>query len=136
MIAFFAHDARLKHEFCQRDDRVATHRAIAFVVQKENIKVRVERRSDHRSIHVCMTARFPHRSGAEVVVVLAKIATLLEHRLAFDGRQTRGVNPQRLSAGMHVDRSDAGPMRRRLPLGEVKGLLHMRSGVGGHHTLG
>ena|SRR5882724_12821899 len=71
-----------------------------------------------------MTARFPHRTGADVVIVLAKVATFLEHRAAFNRRQTRGVNPQRLTASVHIDRRDARPMRRRLPVREVKGLLH------------
>src|SRR5207245_627416 len=77
IVAFFMDEARIEHELRQRDDRVTTHGAVAFVVNKEDIKVGVEGRSDHCAIHIRMTTRFPHRALADMVIVLAKITTLL-----------------------------------------------------------
>src|SRR5262249_25875895 len=72
IVAFLADQTCLDYKPGQRDDRMAAHRAVAFVVQEEDVKVGVEGRSDHRPVHIGMTARFPHGSLANMVIVLAK----------------------------------------------------------------
>src|SRR5689334_4419268 len=99
---------------------MAAHRAVTFVVQKENVEVSIHRASDHRAIHVRVTAWFPHQPRADMVIMFAKVTTLFEDRAAFDGRQTRSEHPQGFTARMHVDGGNSVPMRRRPPLRKVK----------------
>jgi hypothetical protein len=41
MISSLSHDTRLQQEFGQGDDRMTAHRAIAFIVQEENVDIRI-----------------------------------------------------------------------------------------------
>ena len=50
--------------------------------------------------------RGSHMSSAQVVVVLAHRRTPLEYRRARQRRHARSDDPQRLAAGVGVDRAD------------------------------
>src|ERR1051325_12021517 len=78
--------AGFNYQFCQRDNRVATHGAVAFVVQKEDVSVRVGRRRNNRAIHIGVAAWLPDNSSPNVIVVLAEVASLLEDGVAFNWR--------------------------------------------------
>ena len=70
-----------------------------------------------------MTAWLPHQTGAQVIVVIAKVTSLFEYGPPFDLRQPINDDPQRLTTGMHVDRGDAPPVFRRFPVYEM---VHQR----------
>jgi hypothetical protein len=65
---------------------VTTHRAVAFVVNEEHVKDGVSSRRDDSAIHVRVPTRLPHQTGAQMIVVLAKVASLFEHVATFDRR--------------------------------------------------
>src|SRR4030095_15669296 len=110
------HQTRFDHELCQRDDRVTTHRAVAFIVKKEDIEIGISRTSDHRAIHVSMAARFPHQASANVIVMFTEVPTLFEYVLSLEAWQAINDDTQRLTARVHVDGGDPGPMFRKLPV--------------------
>src|SRR3569832_1505102 len=70
-----------------------------------------------------MTARLPYQSGAQVIVVMAKVAALFEDGPTLDWWQSIYDDTQRLTPGMDVDRGDPCPVFRRSPVGEM---LHRR----------
>src|ERR1044072_7657465 len=107
---------------------MAAHRAVAFVVEKKDVRVRVTGGRNHGTVHVGVTARLPHSSPANMIVMLAKIAALLKHRFAFNLRQPGSVDTQRLAARVHFDRRDLLPVRGRSPVELVEILRHIGSG--------
>jgi hypothetical protein len=80
------------------------------VLWSPRVLVSIGRRSDNGAIHVSVAARLPHRAGAKVIVVLAKVAAFLQYGIAFYGRQPGDVDAQGLAAGVHVDGFDSRPM--------------------------
>src|SRR3569833_3745707 len=72
-----------------------------------------------------MTARLPHGSGSDVVVVLAEVATFLENSPACQGRQPGYKHTQWLSTGMHVERFQPHPSGGRLPVPTFENRFHL-----------
>src|SRR6185369_3576351 len=107
------------HKLSEGDDRMAAHRAVTLVVQKEDVEIGISRWSNDSAIHICMTTRLPHQTSAQIVVVFTKITSLFEHVPALNRRQSTNDNPQRLATRMHVDCRDARPVLRRFPVGEL-----------------
>src|SRR3569832_674178 len=70
-----------------------------------------------------MPARLPYQTGAQVIVVMAKVAALFEYGPTLDWWQSIYDDTQRLTPGLHVDRGDQCPVFRRSPVGEM---LHRR----------
>ena len=66
-----------------------------------------------------MTAWLPHQTGAQVIVMIAKVTSLFEYGPAFNLRQPIYDDPQRLTTGMHVNRGDARPVFGRSPIYEM-----------------
>src|SRR5678816_4948809 len=89
-----------------------THRAVTFVVQEEDVKVGVSGWRYDGAVHVCMTAWFPYQTGAQMIVMIAKVTSLFEYGAPFNRWQPINDDPQWLTTGMHVDRGDAGPVFR------------------------
>ena len=58
---------------------MATHRAVAFIVQKEDIEVGITRRSYDCAIHIGVSAWLPHRPLTNVIIMVAKITALFEN---------------------------------------------------------
>lgn len=98
---------------------MATHRAVAFVMQKENIEISIPRRSDDGAIHVSVAARFPHQAGANVIVMFAKVTSFFENGEPLDWWQSVDNHEEWLTASMHVNGSEFGPLRRWFPGGEL-----------------
>src|SRR5215469_13850581 len=72
-----------------------------------------------------MTARLPHGSLANMVIVLVEIPALFENSSPFNWRESRHKHPQRLAARVHFDRGNPGPMPGRLPGPVVKESIHV-----------
>ena len=92
---------------------MAAHRAVAFVVQEENVEVGVRRARENRAVHIGVSAGLEHQPGPQMIEVLAKVATLFQHRASFQLGQSVRNDSQRLAAGMHVDGRDAQRTSRR-----------------------
>ena len=56
-----------------------------------------------------MPTRLPHQTGAQVIVVLPEITSLLEYGASLNRRQSIDDDAQRFTTGMHVDRGNAHP---------------------------
>jgi hypothetical protein len=107
--------AGLRDKAGQRDDRMAAHRAVAFVMQEEDVEVGGFRRRDHRAIHVGVAARLEHQRRAQVIAIRAEPAAFFQHIAVGHTRYVGDDDAQRLAAGVHVDRVDAQPVSGRLP---------------------
>ena len=114
-------------EFCESDNRVAAHRAVAFVVYEEDVEIGVSGGAYDSAVHVRMAARLPHQTSAQMIVVITKIASLFEYRSPLYRRQTINYDPQRLTTRVHIDTGDASPVLRRPPVRELVHKKHQRS---------
>src|SRR2546423_1161931 len=89
-----------------------------------------------------MTPRLEHETRAQMIVMLTKIAALFEDGVPVDWWQAAGTPPWGFPAGVHVDCSDRGPIRRRPPipvvsLRVVHTLIHFPTGsINRRKTLG
>src|SRR5262245_45156361 len=104
---------------------MSTHRAVAFVMKKEDIEVCVFGTGNDGAIHVCMSTRLPHRCFSYVIVMLLKVSSLLKHRITFNWRQPGDKHSQRLAASVHFHRSNLAPFRRGFPVPIFEKSIHM-----------
>jgi hypothetical protein len=65
-----------------------------------------------------MAARFPHQAFANVIVVFAKVTTLLKHRVSGKRGQTIDDDAQWFTTSVHINGGDPHPhpLFRRLPV--------------------
>ena len=83
---------------------MATHVAIAFVVDEDDAKVGTRRggRQQVGAVHIGMAARLVHQELAQVVTVGFEPGTLFQNAGAGHGRQAGSQDAQRLAASVRV----------------------------------
>jgi hypothetical protein len=84
--------------------------------QDAEIPIGGDRIGGDRAVHVGVAARLEHDRPAQTVEVLAGVAALLEHGHARDRIDAAGHNAERLAGRVRVERHQAPPAGRRLPV--------------------
>ena len=101
-------DALVERPRDERDRAVAARGRVALVVKEDDAEVGavVLRRHDVAAVHVGVPARLEDEQAAVGVEVLERETAPLEDRRAVERRDAARHDPERLAAGVVVDRLD------------------------------
>ncbi len=101
----------------QRDDPVSAHRAVTFVVEKENSQVTspIDRLRQNTPVHVCMPPRFPYQGLSKMVQVALHVASFGQDAFSRDSGESPCDDPQGLSGCVKVESRDLRPASRWPP---------------------
>jgi len=100
---------------------MTTHGAVSFIVHEENTEIRcgTHRRCKDTAVHFSVTPRLPHQHRSQVIEVFLQVPASLQHGLTGQVRKAARHDSQRFTLRVRIERRDAEPAGRDLPVAQV-----------------